>query len=275
MTEQSEQIQELPSGIHQKPIKRKQPATVAVIIRNEDRKDLQWYYRTGGLELFAHSPTQALLERANLYNRTAKPCGRCGGDEARWISGTGFVNSKKAQEVSDHQDQLLSLLGIDLPAAAGDRLCPDCDGRGWALPKRQTRSTEAITARPTGSSKKGIGAASANVGDANMARLGHVSKALAQVRDREGGIPAELALSSYFSPDGGSLLALWWLVPSGKTMLRVNPHRLPAKQLFANLIDQQNETPIEKRYRQFEAADKQANDLLEFALQLWNNAVSH
>jgi hypothetical protein len=253
-------------------------AKYSTVIAAKHAELLRWYFRNGGLEMFAHSPTAALLERARMFSYTATPCLTCGGDEARWQGGSGFVHTTAKRRTTDEQRAMLALLDLKLDddgllPPAGDLVCRECEGRGWRLPKRYTHSREPITARPTGSSKRGYGAACATVSDADMDDLGKVTTWLA----RTAGLwaPARAALETYYAPDGGNLNALWALVPAGKTMLRTNPQRLPPTQLFQNLRNQQAEKPTDKRRAQFAAADEQAAELLAAVGTVWNQAVGN
>jgi len=245
----------------------------SAIIPASDAEDLRWYFRSGGLAVFAQSPTAALLARLEMFGKTARPCERCGGDVERWNGGTGFEASKVPTAPSDKQRAYLALLELDVPdlmPLMGDRVCRDCDGRGWALPRFKTHSTAQLTARPSGSSVSDCGGFEIDVTD--LARLGRVSGRLANVRALQDRAPIAPALDAYFSPDGGNLGALWHLVPSGKTMLRTNPQRLPPQQFFSNLRAAQSEKPSEKRAAQFRAAEEQATELFTACGRLWNQA---
>lgn len=247
-------------------------AVVSAVINATDAADLRWYFRSGGLAVFAQSPTASLMARLEMFGRLARPCERCGGDPVKWTSGTGFEASKPRSAPTERQRAYLALLELEIPdllPAAGDRLCRDCGGRGWTLPRYRTHAAAALTARPTGSSKRTAGGG-VEVDATDLARLGRVSGRLSSVRERQGPVPATSALEAYYSPDGGSLGALWHLVPAGKTMLRTNHQRLPPTQFFQNLRAEQSERPSAKRRAQFEAAESQARDLFTATGRLWN-----
>lgn len=247
-------------------------AKVSAIIPASDAEDLRWYFRTGGFGVFAQSPTAALLARLELFGRVASPCQRCGGDPERWTSGTGFEASRDEAPPTEQQRAYLEMLEIEVPdmlPPAGDRLCRDCEGRGWTLPRYRAHSTAPLTARPS-ASKKWDQAGGVEVDVSDLARLGKVSRRLSAVRAHEAEAPILLAIEAYYSPDGGSLGALWHLVPSGKTMLRTNPQRLPPAQFFANLRAAQSVKPTQKRAAQFKAAEEQAFELFGACGRLWN-----
>jgi hypothetical protein len=247
-------------------------ALVSSVINANDAADLRWYFRSGGLGVFAQSPTAALMARLEMFGKTARPCERCGGDPVRWNGGSGFEASRPASAPTERQQAYLRLLEIDIPdllPPAGDRVCRDCEGRGWTLPRFRTHATGKLTAQPMGSSKKG-GGGGVEVDATDLARLGRISGRLSGVRGQQGPLPATAALEAYYSPDGGSLGALWHLVPAGKTMLRTNPQRLPPAQFFQNLRATQSEKPNEKRAAQFRAAEEQARELNDASCRLWN-----
>lgn len=243
----------------------------SAVIPASDSEDLRWYFRTGGLAVFAQSPTAALLARLEMYGKLARPCERCGGDPDRWTGGSGFEASKAPSAPTEKQREFLALLELEVPEliAMGDRVCRGCDGRGWALPRFRTHSTAPLTARPS-MSTKWREAGGVEIDATDLARLGRVSGKLSGIRARQGEAPFAGALEAYFSPDGGSIGALWHLVPSGKTMLRTNPQRLPPQQFFANLRAAQAEKPNDKRRSQFEAAEQQASELFAGCGRLWN-----
>lgn len=248
---------------------------VSAVLSAADAEDLRWYFRTGGMGIFCPSPTAALIAQLEMYGRTARPCERCGGDPVKWRAGTGFIDSstgKAPEQPTVSQSDMLRILDIELPFVLGDQLCPDCGGRGWRIPKSKKHARAALTARPNGGAGKGKRKANTGVevDVTDLARLGRVSGRLSAVRAAEGNIPAAAALEAYYSPDGGSLGALWHLTPAGKTMLRTNPHRLPPSQFFANERAAQSEKPSAKRKALFDTAEEQAAVLFEAACRLWN-----
>jgi len=254
-------------------------AKVSAVIRASDAEELRRYFRQGGLSVFNGSPTAALMARLSMFGHTARPCESCGGDPSRWVGGSGFVASKtKPREVSARSRALLAALDIFVPddgllPPAEDTVCRPCEGRGWALPRFKTHSRAPLTARPTGSSKKGGGGSAIDVNEADMALMGRVSGRLDKVRQAQGNLPAAATLESYYGPDGGTLGSLWHLTPSGKSMMRKNPNKLPPQQLWQNLRAEQSEKPTDGRAAQFKAADEQAEALYRATCTIWNEVT--
>lgn len=254
-------------------------AKVSAVIRASDAEELRRYFRQGGLAVFNGSPTAALMARLSMFGHTARPCLACGGDEMRWIGGSGFVASRpKPRETTEKQRALLAALDIFVGAdgllpPAEDTVCRACEGRGWALPRFKTHGRGAITARPTGSSKKGGGGAAVDVNETDMALMGRVSGRLDKVRHAQGDLPCAAALERFYGPDGGTMQALWELTPSGRNMLKKNPQRLPPAQLWQNLRNEQAEKPTDGRASQFRAADEQSEALYRQTCMLWNEVT--
>lgn len=254
-------------------------AKVSVVIRASDAEELRRYFRQGGLGVFNGSPTASLMARLSMFAHTARPCLACGGDEKRWSGGSGFVSStSKPREVSPQSRALLAALDIFVPddgllPPAEDTVCRPCEGRGWALPKFKTHSRGMITARPTGSSKKGGGGSAVDVNETDMALMGRVSGRLDKVRQVQGDMPATATLEAWYGADGGTLGSIWHLTPSGKSMQRKNPNRLPPQQLWQNLRNEQAEKPTDGRAAQFKAADEQAEQLYRATCMLWNEVT--
>ncbi|HTJ17807.1 MAG TPA: hypothetical protein VL494_13600 [Steroidobacteraceae bacterium] len=253
-------------------------AKTSSVIKASDAEELRRYFRQGGLSVFNGSPTAALMARLSMFGRTAHPCPDCGGDVKRWIGGSGFVaSSPKPREMSERQRALLAALEIFVPDGllppADDTVCRTCEGRGWSLPRHRTHSRAPITARPTGSSKRGHAGSAVDVNESDMALMGRVSGRLDRLRLAQGDLPASATLEAFFGPDGGTLGALWHLVASGKSMLRKNPNKLPPQQLWQNLRAEQSEKPTDGRAAQFKAADEQATALFQASCLLWNQVV--
>lgn len=254
-------------------------AKVSAVIRASDAEELRRYFRQGGLSVFNGSPTASLMARMSMFAHTARPCVACGGDESRWTGGSGFVASKtNPREVSAKQREILALLAIYVPEdgllpPADDTVCRVCEGRGWALPRFKTHGRAPITARPTGSSKRGGGGSAVDVNETDMALMGRVSGRLDKVRHAQGGLPAAATLERFYGPDGGTIQSLWEFTPSGKNMLKKNPHKLPPTQLWQNLRNEQAEKPTDGRAAQFKAADEQAEALYRATCTLWNEVT--
>jgi hypothetical protein len=245
----------------------------SAIIRPSDAADLRWFCKCGGMGVFQPSPTAALMQRLEMYAKTARPCENCGGDPVKWNAGYGFVASSRSKGRRPAAYELLQLLNLDadgLLPPEPDLLCPKCQGKGWVVRGSRSRATSSVTVKSTGSSKKGGGSGVA-IQDADIARLGLVSRRLSAVG--EVAPVARAALEAYYAPDGGDTVALWYLVPAGKTMLRDNPQKLHPLAFFANLRAEQSERPSPKRKAQFDGAQKQALELFEASCRVWNTVV--
>lgn len=257
-------IRESDIGAHALSLER-----VSAVLSAGDAEDLRSYLRTGGFGAFEHSLFGAMLARAELFGKTARPCKRCGGDAKRWIGGSGFVNKETGvapKEASSKQKAWLEMLDIELPPALGDTVCGDCKGRGWGLPRMRTQSGRKITARPMGSSVRQQGGFEMDV--AQLARLGRVSGLLNAVHARS--IVAAATLEVGFAPDGTSRSAGWHLVPAGIKMLRTNPQKLPPAQFFQNERAAQVKDPKPNRKALFDAAESQWVAQFEGSCRLWN-----
>lgn len=242
---------------------------VSALLSAGDTEDLRVYLRTGGFGVFEHSPFGAMLNRAEMFAKVARPCLRCGGDRKRWIGGTGFVSrdtGKSPTEPSAKQKEWMALLDIELPPALGDTLCGDCKGRGWGMPRSRSQGGGAITARPMGSSIRQQAGVEMDVAD--LARLGRVSAMLNAVRATS--IVSWATLEVAFAPHGTERSAGWHITPAGHKMLKTNPQKLPPAQFFANERASQAADPKPNRKALFDAAETQWVAQLEQACRLWN-----
>lgn len=263
---------------------------VSGVLSATDAADIRWYFQSGGLDQFSVSSMAGMLARAELFAFTARPCERCGGSIAKWIAGSGFECSKTiGRAPTDYEAALLKILEIDLDGLlppAGDKVCRDCDGRGWTLAQRYRHSNAPLTARPTGSSiKSGIGG-SIDLDGADLVRLGAVTSRIAAARAIHS--QAQDVLRAFYAPNAvlqfdssgkekavridGTLLALWHMVPAGKTLLRQNGLKLPPAAFFANERSRQTDAPTAKRDSQFKSCDAQAAELLSDVCRAWNTA---
>lgn len=229
----------------------------------EDVRELKWYFAQGGLSVFGSSTFGVQLDRAALFAFGGYDCKRC--------RGSGFVSStKQKRQANERQAELLRMVGIDpkkLLAPAADRVCAKCDGMGWVARTRKRHDSGPLTARMTGSSKHG-GAGGVDVGDVNLARMGAVQARLTRLF--EASPTLHTALEAYYSPDGGSLLALYAMTAAGRKLLRKNPLGLPARQLIANEVADQKDKPNPNRRALLAAAEQDAQDLHRSAVEGWN-----
>lgn len=245
----------------------------SAIIKPSDALDLRWYASSGGCGVFAPSPTATLMATLEMYGRTAEPCVKCGGDLVKWNGGTGFVvtSEKKDRDPTEYELALLKLLDVEpkpIPLF-GDRVCSVCDGRGWRIRSSRTHARGVETAKPKPAPKQSKGGVL--IADANIARLGLVSRRLSAV---QAVAPiARVALERWFAPDGDAG-SLWELVPAGKTMLRTNPQKLPPQALFSNIRAEQAERPSPKRAAQIDAAGEQERTLHALSCRAWNSVVT-
>lgn len=233
-----------------------------VRIPASDERDLRWYFEHGIRRIERASNMQAQLDRLEFYFRQARPCVKCGGDRERHVGGSGFITDgtefKRAFQIAT----IVMGEEFDIP---GDITCPTCGGRGWVVCRRGRRKP--ITARPTGGSLDGSVGTQDTGGNDSMARFGAVDRRLAAVRRLDA--VAYAGFEPYYSPSGGSLTELWWLTPAGRTMLRGRQHDVPAREFFRILRHRQERSPDANRALQFEAADKQADEVLRRMAEVW------
>lgn len=260
-------------------------------ISGAHQEDLRRFFREGFLRFGQSSNFGAQIERLSMYGVHARPCRKCGGDPERNIPGTGFVTDGKefkeylkAARLFDASVDLQTWLDRhnstrferdddgNLRAVRlvnGEITCGDCSGTGWKSGARR-RSRGPITARPT-SVTQHYARPPDVVSEVNIAWIGLMSRRIEAVRALSP-IAAE-TLREYFDPAGGSPAVLWHLTPAGRTMLRGNGRKLPQKQFFENLRDEQKMKPTDKRARQFKAADEQARELLDEMHRVWGIVV--
>jgi hypothetical protein len=248
------------------------------VIGSDHAAELRQHFRIGGIESFGRSTVAGMLQQAELYASSTRPCTRCGGhiwtgeeDPNPERGGCGFVpsGSKRNREVTQKQAEFLALLEIEVDSVpiSADLPCPDCGCHGWVAAGRH--ATEQLTARPTGSSVHGE--PSAGGLDVDLQILAVCGRRL----DRADCLlPITSAgLAAYLEPGGGILMALWNLVPAGKTWLRQNKLDLPARQFFdaGRAAQEKNRDP--KIDAVIKTCDAQARSLLDAMGCAWNAAV--
>lgn len=281
------------SGVHVKPRRARRSWLSA-----DDDTDLRWFYANGGASATTRSTTAASLAVIESRLRYAVPCERCGGDEKALRAGTGFIFSKAAEKARQTRgEELLGLLldPAQVPLEFGDQLCPECSGRGWLIgakkfkrakarrpiqrvsPFRVTRpALEGLpNAWPLTSHEVPSGYEMSDRLHSDLKRLGRLSHHLKLMLEQETGAVLVGALAAYFAPDGGTIAALWHLVPAGQKLLRTNPMKLHHSQLFANLRQEQALNPKPNRQALFDAADKQSEKLFMAACEEWNALSAH
>lgn len=248
-------------------------------ISSDHASELRQYFRIGGVEAFGKSTVAGMLKRAEVFSCGTKPCLRCGGhipidqdDPLPEKLGCGFVpsNSERNRLVTAKQAEFLALLDIEVAESipmAADMPCPACGCRGWVESRRHP--TGPITARPTGSSVKREPAADGM--DIDLQILAICGRRL----DRATALlPLALpTLAAQYEPGGGSLVALWHLVPAGKTWLRKNKTGTTPLAFFlgAKIAQEKNRDP--KVTKVIEACNEQANGLIRAAGMAWNAAI--
>jgi hypothetical protein len=249
------------------------------VICSDHADELRQNFRIGGIEAFGKSTAAGMLDRAELFSAGTRPCTRCGGhvwtgeeDSEPERSGCGFVPSHSARNraVTAKQAEFLALLDIEastVPIMA-DLPCPDCECRGWVQTGRH--ATGPLTARPTGSSKKGEPIA-ANM-DIDLQILAVCGRRLERADCL---LPiASISLAAQFEPGGGNLMAQWALVPAGKTWLRQNKTGIPPSQFFAAARISQEVNHDAKVDAVIRACDEQGRALLNASGCAWNAAVA-
>jgi len=187
-------------------------------------------------------------------------------EQERWIRGEA---RRLAQEERD---------GVT------ERGCLECRGTGWIGEQLRHR----LTARPTctdgsghvvgglenldpldvhstGSSRHGEGGY--DVGDVAMFAIGRITRRLGRVYLRDPNLA--LALARFFAPQSGGALALWDLVPAGRTLLKQQGEGMTAAQTYQELAAKQRETQDARLGRQLAEAREQARALADQALAAW------
>lgn len=254
-------------------------------IRRHEIEEIEWYFEHGVGRLERRANSVDLIEAAAFYAMAARPCRACGGKWLRIaadgtvlqeeVGGSGFVTSAKEWK---EKAKLARILGrpLDLP---GDIECKKCEGRGWVkgggMRRRRTPPDDQyqwidgrVTVNFTGSSVKGNGVPNTGGSD-SLAKLGRLDRLMAKLRRND---PNDYwVLDDRYSPSGREmkLTSLWHRTPAGKTMLRGNSSGLSPRQYFENLSELQQKRPDPNRQLQFNAADRQAEALLEKAHDAW------
>jgi hypothetical protein len=194
---------------------------------------------------------------------------------------------------NEEEARLLRLLEVELPSPLGDRVCSECDGKGWIIEKYRRNFAGAVSARPMGSSIKSKMGGSIEMSGDNIWRLGHVMRLLREATAR---FPmATLVFECFYSPGGepldpaeekpvtltkrrlereAGLAGVWEITPAGKTMLKQNSFKLHPLQYFANQREEQRRKPKAARGDAFKAADDQAKMLVARSNIAWNMAKS-
>jgi hypothetical protein len=236
------------------------PKRLSRLSHPSDAAELRWYFSSGGLGMFQASTMGSMLERASMFAFGGNDCEQCGG--------CGFVpsNPKKWREATDWQRQMLEFVGIaekDLLPPLADRVCGDCQGLGWIPRESRANARSPLTARLTGSSKRG-GGGGVDVGHVNIARLGAVSSRLSAIDPRHAVI-----LEAYYGPAGGALVALYAFTPAGHKLLRKNPQKLQPRQLIENEVAEELKRSEPQRKSLLAAAEEQASELHGEACTAW------
>lgn len=260
-------------------------ATKATIRFNQAGK-LDRYFRQSDASGFGDSWSVQMDAMAQL-GVVLIPCRKCGGrrrklpnGEYREHPGCGFVASTKHGDKPPTRLQSAydlwgsKALGVQLLAA--DKVCPACDGRGWAPAKSKNRK-KAITAYPTGSSKTGRAAPSeATLADPS----GEVMEWLCQLREWEleaddpPRVPSLTVIETFFGSNR-SRVHLWPFTPAGVRLLRQAPRSgdLHPLQWLDNERTAAQEQQGHRNRALVEHADLEASVLLEQAADAWNNIV--
>lgn len=250
----------------------------SAVICSDHADELRQHFRLGGIDAFGKSTFAGMLARAELYAGGTKPCLRCGGyiplepdDPRPEQAGCGFISSRSTRNkaVTAKQSEFLALLGIEVAASipAADIECPDCGCHGWI--QTRAHATEAITARPTGSSVHHEPMAPSM--DLNLQILAVCSRRLERADTLFPG--ASIVLAGHFEPGAHGLLSLWWLVPAGKTWLRQNSLGLQPSSFFLAQRVAQEKNKNQKVEKVMRSCDEQAAALLEAAGMAWNAAL--
>jgi hypothetical protein len=165
-----------------------------------------------------------------------------------------------------------------------EHACLECRGTGWTGEQLRHRvnvrptctdgsghvvggldNLDPLDVHSTGSSRHGEGGY--DVGDVAMFAIGRITRRLGRVHLQDPVLA--LALARYFAPQSGGALALWDLVPAGKTLLRQAADGTTAQQTYQELAAKQRETQDPKLGRQLAEAREQARALADQALAAW------
>jgi hypothetical protein len=252
---------------------------LAAFFARESCREFEWpFMRWGvtgfqtGVDRSSFGQMRELLERRS---GGSKRCPDCKGHG--WVASKrhGWVASKRLRALrrgqpNDKERALLGLLDIwsqRCEAPAFDRMCERCKGMGHVERATKHRARGPITARPTGSSVAERFPCSSPAEGDGLYALSRARRKVVMLASRN--LHAVGVLACYFDPNGKDLVSLWHLTASGKTMLRANPQGLRPHEFFGNLRNAQQETPQPTRAKQFEAADTQAQELLDTAIKAW------
>lgn len=239
-------------------------------ISTTDEADLRWYFSVGRRQIEGSSNFGAMLDRMEHYGTHTKPCLKCGGRRAVVVNGvtevseqagSGFVWSSQEGKTR----QLLKSLGLFDEEWKGDLVCPQCHGWGLVPNKRRSKCERAET-MAVNETRSAVSDDCAG-GNASMARLGHISRLIGNVRSESP--RAAAVLEAFYSPGGESEACLWHFTPAGKTMLRKNNMELPERQFFENERNRQKDSPNKERELLFRAADSQAAEMRRFMVEVW------
>lgn len=239
-------------------------ARVSRVMSPEDADDLKWYFRRGALRQLQQSNWGAALERMSRFAYGADPCTACGGDKKTQRAGSGFEARKRP---GSEQDAMLKLLDIEVPDLTG-KVCSKCKGFGIIARKKRRRSRGPLTARPTGSSKRG-GDTSVSIDTSDLARLGRLIK---RVEAARGVWPGAIdILEAKLGPGGdGTHWPVYPLTPAGKTLLKRASKTIAPMQALSNEHSDANAKNDRNRKALFTEAEKQAKELFQEACKAWN-----
>jgi hypothetical protein len=272
-----------------------------------DVKELRHYSKQDPAFASSHSSFSAQLERAALLAVGSLNCTRCGGINGtkRDTPGRGFLPMREripyAEQLrryrvreckkngwswrrSPREVQALRGKGLDAYTWANIcefyrdlpelncRLCPECGGRGITSRMGKQRK-QALTARPTGGSRRGAsGGSSAEVGEDALHRRGRVDRRLARVRTA---CPAVAGiLDTYYAPGNETLRSLWRYTATGRELLGQGLSGLGDRAKIANILDHQHRHRDQGRQRVIDNADAEARELLDLACRTWNAVIA-
>jgi hypothetical protein len=231
-----------------------------------DAEALRWFFGFEPDSGYGASTLAACLERLELSGTQAKPCERCGGEDAddpnEAHGGSGFLENPASRA------QTRGISGV--PPAA-DMICSTCAGRGWILTRSTMHAHGALTVRPTRAHVR-IVVREISTSDIRVVRwLGQMTGRLDKVGARSA--LALDVLATYYGPRGGTFGALWAMTDAGRAMLENNPFRLSPAELFANERAAERRSSKPERARLFREANDSAEDLLAIAAALWNETA--
>jgi hypothetical protein len=243
--------------------------------------DLEWYW-CFGQALFERSTFGAVLERQALFGNQTKPCDVCGGsgfdendDSCAECRGMGFVvTGRVGKRSADVQFSTRKCPDCRIPKKVGSKRvsvddCPDCKtchGKGYV------EQQPAVCAKSDKSDEIGY-----EPDDGALRRYAKVSRRLEAFTAAHPEHAEVLRL--YYGTDGlrwgrtkwGRLYSCIPLTAAGRKLLHgtPNPQELNRQQLFANIVNAQDQSSSQAKAGAILSGVHQAAKLYAAACAAW------